>query len=67
MRRALRAKFETHVDARELLLSTGDEPLLEDSRTTFCGASGATEAARTGSACCSWNCAQLRSEHSPTD
>jgi len=31
MRRALRAKFETHVDARDLLLSTGDEPLLEAS------------------------------------
>lgn len=31
MRRALRAKFQTHVDARDLLLSTGDETLIEAS------------------------------------
>jgi len=35
MRRALRAKFGTHVDARDLLLSTGDEPLLEASPEDF--------------------------------
>jgi len=30
MRRALRAKFETHPALRQLLLSTGDEPLIEE-------------------------------------
>ena len=35
MRRALRAKFDLHADARELLLSTGDEPLIEDSPDDF--------------------------------
>lgn len=36
MRRALHAKFQTHVDARELPLSTGDELLIEDSPDDFC-------------------------------
>ncbi len=35
MRRALQAKFETHVDARELLLSTGCEVILENSPDDF--------------------------------
>lgn len=35
MRRALQAKFRTHVDARELLISTGDELLIEDSPDDF--------------------------------
>lgn len=43
MKRALEAKFAAHPELRELLLATGDEPLIEDSPTDFywgCGADG---------------------------
>ena len=43
MRRAIRRKFETHPDLRNLLLSTGDEELVEDSPSDYywgCGANG---------------------------
>lgn len=43
MRRAVLAKFETHVDAREELLSTGEELLIEkttDDHYWGCGSTG---------------------------
>jgi ribA/ribD-fused uncharacterized protein len=43
MRRAVLAKFETHADAREELLSTGDELLIEKTTTDHywgCGSTG---------------------------
>jgi ribA/ribD-fused uncharacterized protein len=43
MRRAVLAKFQAHADAREVLLSTGEEPLVEKSAKDSywgCGATG---------------------------
>ena len=43
MRRAIRRKFEAHPDLRELLLSTGDEELIESAPNDYywgCGADG---------------------------
>jgi N-glycosidase YbiA len=43
MRKAVRKKFETHKDLREILLSTGDEMLIEDTSTDYywgCGTEG---------------------------
>ncbi|XXF76217.1 NADAR family protein [Myxococcaceae bacterium GXIMD 01537] len=43
MRQAVLAKFETHPDAREVLLSTGDEQLIEkttDDHYWGCGSTG---------------------------
>lgn len=41
MRRAVRRKFETHADIRELLLSTGDEELVEDAPRDYYWCRGA--------------------------
>lgn len=46
MRRALRAKFETHSDLRELLLATGTETLVEKTSGDYywgCGTKGTGE------------------------
>ena len=43
MRLPVRAKFETHREARETLLATGEEEIIEDSPTDYywdCGADG---------------------------
>jgi len=43
MRRAVRAKFDTHEELRSLLLSTGDEQIIEDAQGDDfwgCGANG---------------------------
>lgn len=43
MRRAVLRKFETHADLRDILLSTGDEPIVENSPIDYywgCGADG---------------------------
>ncbi len=43
MRRAVRAKFTQHLDIRAVLLSTGDEELIEDAPNDYywgCGAKG---------------------------
>jgi len=43
MRRAVLKKFETHADIREILLGTGDEPIVENAPGDFywgCGADG---------------------------
>jgi ribA/ribD-fused uncharacterized protein len=43
MRRAVLKKFETHADIREVLLGTGDEPIVENAPGDFywgCGADG---------------------------
>lgn len=43
MRRAVLCKFETHADIQEILLSTGDEDLIENSPVDFfwgCGKDG---------------------------
>jgi ribA/ribD-fused uncharacterized protein len=43
MRRAVLRKFETHADLRDLLLSTGEQPIVENSPTDYywgCGAEG---------------------------
>jgi ribA/ribD-fused uncharacterized protein len=43
MRRAVRRKFETHADLRELLLSTGEEELVENAPGDYywgCGKTG---------------------------
>lgn len=43
MRKAVLAKFSTHIDIRELLLSTGDEEIVENSPVDYywgCGADG---------------------------
>ncbi len=43
MRQALRAKFTTHAELRELLLATGDEPLIEKTSGDYywgCGTDG---------------------------
>jgi N-glycosidase YbiA len=43
MRRAVRRKFETHAELRQLLLATGDEPLVENARGDYywgCGKTG---------------------------
>lgn len=43
MRRVVLRKFETHADIREVLLSTGDEPIVENAPGDFhwgCGADG---------------------------
>jgi ribA/ribD-fused uncharacterized protein len=43
MRQAVRSKFEKHGDAREVLLGTGDEEIIEDSPSDYywgCGADG---------------------------
>lgn len=43
MRRAVLAKFQTHADIREILLSTGDAPLVENTRGDYywgCGTDG---------------------------
>lgn len=43
MRRAVRRKFETDADLRELLLATSDEPLVENAPTDYywgCGKTG---------------------------
>jgi N-glycosidase YbiA len=43
MRRAVLRKFETHADIREILLGTGDEPIVENAPGDFywgCGADG---------------------------
>jgi ribA/ribD-fused uncharacterized protein len=43
MRRAVLRKFETHADIREILLGTGEEPLIENAPGDFywgCGADG---------------------------
>ncbi|BAY22301.1 hypothetical protein NIES2100_20640 [Calothrix sp. NIES-2100] len=43
MRKAVLRKFETHADIREILLSTGDEEIVENSPIDFywgCGADG---------------------------
>jgi ribA/ribD-fused uncharacterized protein len=43
MRRGVRRKFETHADLRELLLSTGDEELVENAPGDYywgCGKTG---------------------------
>ena len=68
MRRALRAKFETHADARELLLSTGDEPLLEDSPEDFLWGTGRDGSGqnRLGVLLMELR-AQLRGEQAPAD
>jgi hypothetical protein len=43
MRRAVRAKFQTHADIREILLGTGDAPLVENAPGDYywgCGKDG---------------------------
>ncbi|MCL1469646.1 NADAR family protein [Argonema antarcticum] len=43
MRQAVLRKFETHADIREVLVSTGDEPIVENSPIDYywgCGADG---------------------------
>jgi ribA/ribD-fused uncharacterized protein len=43
MRKAVLRKFETHIDIREILLSTGDEEIIENSPIDYywgCGADG---------------------------
>lgn len=43
MRRAVLCKFETHADIRDVLLSTGDEQIVENSPIDYywgCGADG---------------------------
>jgi len=43
MRRLLTAKFSTHAQLREILLATGDEPIVEDSPSDYywgCGKHG---------------------------
>jgi ribA/ribD-fused uncharacterized protein len=52
MRRALHAKFSIHVDARDLLLSTGDEELIENSPEDFYWAPDKMEADAIVWACC---------------
>ncbi|MEJ2150559.1 MAG: NADAR family protein [Chloroflexota bacterium] len=46
MRRAVRRKFEAHADIREVLLSTGETPIVENSPIDYywgCGADGSGE------------------------
>jgi ribA/ribD-fused uncharacterized protein len=43
MRRAVRAKFQTHADIREILLGTGDAPIVENAPGDYywgCGKDG---------------------------
>lgn len=43
MRRAVLAKFEAHADIRQILLDTGDEPIIENAPSDYywgCGADG---------------------------
>lgn len=43
MRRAVLAKFEAHADIRQVLLDTGDEPIIENAPSDYywgCGADG---------------------------
>jgi len=46
MRRAVRAKFRTHADIREILLATGDQEIIEDSPTDHYWGQGSTGAGK---------------------
>jgi ribA/ribD-fused uncharacterized protein len=43
MRRAVLAKFQSHPEISQILLSTGEEPIIEDSRSDYYWGLGATK------------------------